>query len=147
MGILGKWFGRKDAPTPTARVRGLMGGFIEACFITIDAKSRKQKSSDGRLMLLFMLGAIDMLCQVHDIDKKTSLALFESMLQAELGGYTPAQARAVLVEVVRATADSDGKRLMHEGAESIREWLTGISPMAPHRLSELLSELDASHTR
>lgn len=146
MGILGKWFSRKDAPTPTARVRGLMGGFIEACFITIDGKSR-QKSSDGRLMLLFMLGAIDMLCQVHEIDEKASLALFESMLQAELGGYTPAQARAVLVEVVRATTDSDGKRLMHEGAESIREWLTGISPLAPHRLSELLSEHDASHTR
>lgn len=146
MRIFGRWFGRKDTPDPITRVRGLMGGFIEACFVTIDAKSR-QNSRDGRLMLLFMLGAIDMLCQVHEIDKRASLALFESMLQEELGAYTPAQARAVLLEVVRATTDSDGQRIMREGAESIRGWLTGISPLTPHRLSELLSELDAPHTR
>lgn len=138
MSIFTRSLGRKDTPDPITRVRGLMGGFIEACFLTINAQSTKDPG-DGLLMLLFMLGAVDILCQVHDVDKRASLALFESMLQDELGGYTPAQAHAVLRDVVQATTDSDGKSVMQEGAESIRSWLTGISSLAPHRLSELLS--------
>lgn len=142
MSIFGRWLaGRKgkEAPDPIVRVRGLMGGFIEACFVSIDAENHR-RPSDGRTTLLFMFGAVDMLCQVNEIDERASLELFESMLQDELGEFSPEQAHAVLVEVIQATTDSGGKRIMREGAESIRGWLTGTVPLAPHRLIELLGE-------
>lgn len=138
MGLFSKLFGQKDDRDPVVRVRAIMERFIEACFLTLGSH-RKKDASEGLVVLLFMLGAIDMLCQVNGVEEQTSLALFESMLKDELGGYSDEEARTVLREVVQATADSDSQRIIQEGAESLRTWLIGEDISAPHRLTELLN--------
>lgn len=139
MKILSKLFGRKEDRTSLIRVRAIMGPFIKACFLTLG--ERQKDSSEGLVLLLFMLGAVDMLCQVHDIDKEGYLALFEIMLRDELGGYSDVEARIVLDAVIQATAENDSRRTMKEGAESLRMWLLGEDVAAPHRLTELLNSL------
>jgi len=115
-----------------------MQRFSEACFLTLDSQ-RTKDPADRLVVLLFMLGAIDMLCQVNDVEKRTSLTLFESMLKEDLGGYSDEDARVVLRGVVKATADSDCQHVMKEGADSLRTWLIGEDIAAPHRLTELLN--------
>ena len=138
MGLFSKLPGQKDDLDPVVRVRAIMGVFIEACFLTLGSH-RKKDPSEGLVVLIFMLGAIDMLCQVTGVEKRTSLALFESMLKDELGDYSDEEAHTLLRAVVQATADSDSQRIMEEGAESLRTWLIREDVAAPHRLTELLN--------
>lgn len=133
-----KLLGRKDNPSPEMRVRAIMERFNNACFLTL-RDDREKNESEGLLVLLFMLGATDMLCQVNGIEKQTRLALFESMLKNELGGYSDEEAHTVLEAVLQVMADGDSQRIMKEGAESLRAWLLGQDVAAPHRLAELLS--------
>lgn len=132
---------QKDVQDPVVNVRAIMERFSYACFLTLDSQ-RTKDAGDRLVILLFMLGALDLLCQVNGVEKRRSLTLFESMLKDvkyDLGGYSDENARKVLQGLVKATADKDGQFIMREGAESLRTWLIGEDIAAPHRLTELLN--------
>jgi hypothetical protein len=91
-------------------------------------------------VLLYMFGAVDMLCQVHNIEEKVTMNLFENLLKDELGEYNAEQAQVLLRAVIQASAATEGQQMMKEGAEALRAWLTGVDVAAPHRLTEILME-------
>lgn len=139
MSFLGKLLGhRKD--DEITRIRKIMGTFIGASFLG-RAHPDRRGADQEKIVLLYMLGALDMLCQAHKQDAKTTLTLFESLLKGEeLGGYSDEEAQVLLNGVVKASDEQDGKELMDEGAEALRTWLIGENVAAPHRLTEILME-------
>jgi len=81
-----------------------------------------------------------MLCLVFNTEKKVNLNLFENLLKDELAEYDAEQAQVLLRAVIQASATTEGKKMMKEGAEALRAWLTGVDVAAPHRLTEILME-------
>ena len=137
MSFFRKFFGNHEESNNVARARAILEKFIEISFmpmIDIEEKSSRQ----GMTTLLYMFGAVDMICQVKGVDEQTTMMLFTKMLQNELGEYTGEQAEALLREVVKISAEPEGQQLMKEGAEAIRLWLTDSDPSAPLRLKKLL---------
>jgi len=116
-----------------------MDKFIEASFISLGSFDKKD-SAQGMTVLLYMFGAVDMLCQVHNIEEKLTLNLFENLLKEELGEYNAEEAQVLLRTVIQASAASEGQQMMKEGAEALQAWLTGIDIVAPHRLTEILMD-------
>jgi hypothetical protein len=134
-----KLLGRKAPISPEAKVRAIMERFNYACFVGLPESPKNE--SEGLLVLLFMLGATDMLCQVNGLERQACLPLFESMLKNELGDYSDEEAHSVMDAVLQATADSESQGMMKEGAESLRTWLIGQDIAGPSRLAELLNSL------
>jgi len=141
MKLFEKLFGKKKEMSPTQRVRGIMQHFVEASHVGMDA-SRLQTPEHGQTYLTYMFGAVDMLCQMHQLDDAKTVGLFQGLLENLLGDYSPEEAKQLTQVVLRASSTPDGQRIMTEGGESIRMWISGAT-LAPHRLQELLSEIDA----
>lgn len=139
MKLFGKLFGKKE-PSPTQRVRGIMQHFVEASHVALDV-ARLQTPKHGQMYLTYMFGAVDMLCQVNQIDNAKTVALFEGLLEDLLGGYSPDESKQLTQVVLRASGNTNGQHIMREGAEAVRLWISGVT-LAPHRLQELLSEID-----
>lgn len=134
-------FGGLNKKNEVVRVRKIIEKFVEVSFLSlthIDSKSPDQ----GRITLLYMFGALDMLSQVKGLDTNITLELFKNMLKEELGGYSEEEAQVILREIIQATAEQEGQNLMKEGGEAIRTWLIGEDSAAPHRLTEILLKLD-----
>jgi len=140
MKLLEKLFGKRKEPSPTQRVRGIMQHFVEASHVALDT-ARFQTPEHGQMYLTYMFGAVDMLCQVNHLDGAQTVTLFQGLLEDLLGGYSPDEAKQLTQIILRASGDPDGQRLMREGGESVRLWIGGAA-LAPHRLQELLSEID-----
>ena len=139
MTFLRKLFGKRESRDDIMRIRAIMEKFIEASFISLGSFDRKD-SAQGMTVLLYMFGAVDMLCQVHNIEEKVTLNLFENLLKEELGEYNAEQAQVLLRAVIQASAATEGQQMLKEGAEALRAWLTGGEVAAPHRLTEILME-------
>ncbi len=137
MGLFRKFFGKSKKENSASSVRAIMGKFIEASFATLNNDAEKNKN-EGMTILLYMFGAVDMLCQVKSVDENVTLTLFSSMLQNELGEYSNEEAQALLSAVVEASAQDRGQDVMKEGGEALRAWLVGSEPGAPFRLTEIL---------
>ena len=136
-----KLFGKNKELSPTEQVRGIMQYFIEASYIGL-GNSRFQTVEHGLMCLTYMFGSVDMLCQANQIDSAKTIAIFQGLLEDLLGGYAPDDAKQIMREVLRASCNPDGQRIMREGAESVRSWICGET-LAAHRLEELLSEIGA----
>lgn len=141
MNLLGKLFGKKKELSPTQRVRGIMQHFVEASHIGLDA-AHLQTPEHGQMYLTYMFGAVDMLCQVNQLDNANTVVLFQGLLEDLLGGYSPEEAKQIIQVVLRASGNPDGQRIMREGGESVKRWIDGVT-LAPHRLQELLLEIDS----
>ncbi|MEX2162852.1 MAG: hypothetical protein WD823_01235 [Sulfuricaulis sp.] len=137
MSFFRKLFGKREESNNVAHVRAILEKFIEASFIPLSGIDEKS-SSHGMTILLYMFGAVDMVCQVKGVDQQTTMLLFNEMLQNELGEYTDKEAEALLKEVIKASAEPEGQQLMKEGAEALRLWLTESDLAVPYRLTELL---------
>ena len=140
MNILGKIFGKKKELSPTQRVQGIMQHFVEASHVGL-AAAHLQTPEHGQMYLTYMFGAVDMLCQVNQLDDAKTVVLFQGFLEDLLGGYSPEEAKQLTQVVLRASGNTDGQRIMREGGESVRMWIGGVT-LAPHRLQERLSEID-----
>lgn len=137
MSFFRKFFGKSKEDSNFVSARAILEKFIEVSFIPLNSMDEKS-SREGMTILLYMFGAVDMVCQVKNVDEQTTLVLFNEILKNELGEYTDEQAEALLREVVKASAEPEGQQLMKEGAEALRSWLTDSDPAAPFRLTELL---------
>jgi hypothetical protein len=141
MNILGRLFNKKKEPLPTQRVRGIMQNFVETSHVALDT-TRLQTPEHGQIYLTYMFGAVDMLCQINQIDDVKTVALFQGLLEDMLGSYSPEEAKQLTQTVLRVSGNPDGQRIMKEGGESVKLWIGGVT-LAPHRLKELLSEIDS----
>ena len=141
MRLFDKFFGKKKDDDNFVRIRSILEKFIEATFLTLNDADKKD-SSQGMTILLYMFGAVDMLCQFKGMDENTTLILFNEMLKNELGEYTDEQAQALLTEVIRVSAQTEGQQLMKEGGEALRSWLVKSDPRAAFRLTEILMAKD-----
>ena len=139
MSLIGKLFGSSNENNEIARIRKIIEKFIEASFLGL-AHLDNKNPNQGEITLLYMFGAIDMLCQVNGLDNNVTLDLFKSMLKDELGEYGDEEAQVLLNEIIQATSEEDGQELMREGGEALRTWLSGEDAAAPHRLTEILME-------
>ena len=139
MTFLRKMFGKRESLDDITRIRTIIDKFIEASFIPLGSFDR-ENSAQGMTVLLYMFGAVDMLCQVHNIEEKLSLSLYENLLKEELGEYNAKEAQVLLSVVIQASAASEGQQMMKEGAEALQAWLTGVDVAAPHRLTEILMD-------
>lgn len=137
MNFFQKFFGKTEESNNVARARTILEKFIEASFIPL-SDVEERSSSQGMTILLYMFGAVDMVCQVKGVDEQRTMVLFNELLQNELGEYTGKQADTLLKEVIKASAEPEGQQLMKEGAETLRLWLTDGEPSAPLRLKRLL---------
>lgn len=138
MNLFGKLFGKKKELSPFEQMRGIMQRFIEASHIGMDSAGLRTPEH-GQLYLTYMFGAVDMLCQTHQIDDVKTVALFQELLEDLLGGYSPEEAKRLTQVVLRGSGTPDGQKIMREGAETIKMWIGGVT-LAPHRLQELLSQ-------
>lgn len=132
-------FKKKKKLSFTERVRGIMQHFVETSHLGMDA-ALLQAPEHGQLYLTYMFGAVDMLCQVHQFDTAKTVELFRGLLGDLLGGYSSEEAKQLTQVVLQASGTPDGQRIMTEGGEAIRMWISGAA-LAPHRLQELLSEI------
>jgi len=140
MSVFRKPFGKKKELSPTQRVHGIIQHFVEASHVGMDVACL-QTPEHGQLYLTYMFGAIDMLCQAYQLnDAKTVVALFQGLLEDLLGVYSTEEARQLTQVVLRASGTPDGQRIMREGGETVKMWISGAT-LAPHRLQELLSEV------
>jgi len=131
---------KRDSPIP--RIRRTIQLFEEVSTVEIDPTILQNVERDkaGIVMLLYMFGALDILCQSQNIDTKRTLMLFQSLLQDELGNYSDEDAKTLIQAIAQASATPYGKEIMKEGAESIRLWINGLA-LPHHRLSETLREM------
>lgn len=139
MGLFKSIFKKKTQLTPTKKVKGIMQRFALVSFVGIDPSKMKNEEA-GQLCLIYMFGAVDMLCQSHQLGPESTIDLFQSMLQEELGDYSPEEAKKVAQVTIRASAEPSGKDIMREGGEALRMWIAGVA-LAPHRLQELLAAI------
>jgi hypothetical protein len=125
--------------SPSQRVRGIMRRFAEACSVELDT-CHLNSPEQGKLYLTYMFGAVDTLCQVYHLGPLFSASLFQSLLEESIGGYSPAKARQLTQDVLRASATREGQIIMGEGGESVQTWMAGTLS-APYRLHKLLHDM------
>lgn len=117
-----------------------MNHFIEASHVGLDA-NQLNSSEHGQVYLTYMFGAVDALCQVHQIDTASTVSLFQELLEDIMGGYSPDEAKQLVHDILRTSETAEGQRIMSEGGESVQTWISGAK-LAPHRLQELLLEIE-----
>ena len=135
MSFFRKFFGKNSSGDILVRVRAIMEKFIEVSLVTVPVE---RDPDQGKIILVYMFGALDFLCQWKEVDEKTTLTFFKELLKNELGDYTCEQAEIILREVVKVSAEAEGQLLMKEGAETLKAWLADTEPGAPFRLTEIL---------
>ena len=139
MSLFGKLFGNRNKNDEITRIRKIIEKFVEVSFLGLTHLD-KRNPDKGKIILLYMFGALDMLCQVNNLDENTTLALFKNILKEELGEYTDEQSQVLLNEIVQASDEQEGQELMKEGGDALRTWLIGEDVASPHRLTEILME-------
>jgi hypothetical protein len=119
-----------------------MQHFAEASHIGLNT-DRLQTPEHGQIYLTYMFGALDMLCQVNQIDDRSTVAMFQGLLEDILGGHSPDEAKQLTQVILHVSTNPEGQRIMKEGGEAVQAWIKGAA-LAPHRLKELLVEMDVT---